>query len=148
MVHEIIHSLEATKQEGMLLKLDLSKANDKVGWSFLGKVLQAFSFDKKVCKIICQLVSIASLVILINRAPSDFFKPSRGLRQGDPLSPILFIILAECIGRLIECKKKEGILKGIKPSSNSDPFTLQQFVDDTIMGGSFSERGKVFERGS
>ena len=76
--------------------------------------------------------------MLVNGAPSDFFKPYRGLRQGDPLSPILFIILDECIGRLIERKKKEGRIKAIKPSSKSDPFSHQQFVDDTIMGGEAS----------
>ena len=72
--------------------------------------------------------------MLVNKAPSDFFKPSTGLRQADPLSPILFIILAECIGNLIEIKKKEGRIKGIKPSSKSDPFFHQQFIDNTIMG--------------
>lgn len=80
-------------------------------------------------------MSTSSLVVLINGAPSIFFKPSRGLRKGDPLSPILFIILDECIGRLIVHKKKEGCLKGIQPSSKGNPFTHQQFVDDTIMGG-------------
>ena len=123
MVHEVIHSMEASKREGMLLKLDLSKAYDWVDWSFLGLVLQAFGFDQKVCKIISQLVSTSSLAILVNVAPSDFFKPSRGLRQGDPLSPIIFIILAECIGRLIEKNKNEGRLKGLKPSSRCDPFS-------------------------
>lgn len=134
MVHEFIHSLEATKHKGILLKLDLSKAYDRVDWTFLGLVLQAFGFDHKVCKIISQLVSTPSLAVLINGAPLDFFKPTRGLRQGDPLLPILFIILAECIGRLIERKKKYGSLKGIFPSSKCAPFSHQQFVDDTIMG--------------
>ena len=52
MVHEVIHSLEAGKREGMLLKLDLSKDYDRVDWAFLDKVLHAFGFDQKVCKII------------------------------------------------------------------------------------------------
>ena len=140
MVHEVMHSLEAGKREGIFLKLDLSKAYDRVDWYFLEKVLNAFGFDSKVRKIISQLFSTSSLAILVNGAPSDFFKPSRGLRQGDPLSPILFIILAECLGRLIEKSNQEGGLKGLKPSSKCDPFTHQQFVDDTIMGGEASVR--------
>ena len=134
-VHEVIHSLEASKREGMFLKLDLSKAYDRVDWSLLGKILLAFGFDSKVCKIISQLVSTSCLAVLVNGVPSNFFKPSRGLRQGDPLSPIIFIILAECFGRLIDCRKCEGRIRGILPSSNCAPFTHQQFVDDTIMGG-------------
>ena len=102
MVHEVIHSLEEGEREGMLLKLDLSKAYDRVNWAFLDKVLNAFGFDQKVCKIISQLVATSSLSILVNGVPIDFFKPSRGLRQRDPLSPIFFIIMAECLGRLIK----------------------------------------------
>ena len=105
MVHEVIHSMEARKREGMLLKLDMSKAYDRGDWSFLEMVLKAFGFDVKSCKLISQLVSTPSLAVLVNGSPSDFFKPTRGLRQGYPLSPILFIILAECIGRLIERKE-------------------------------------------
>lgn len=68
-------------------------------------MLQDFGFDQKVCKLISQLISTSSLAILVNGDPSNFFKPLRGLRQGDPLSPIFFIIMAKCIGRLIEKNK-------------------------------------------
>ena len=101
-------------------------------------VLKAFGFDLKFCKLISQLVSTSSLVVLVNGLLQKNSKPSRGLHQGDPLSPILFIILAECIGKHIEKNKKDGRIKGIKPSSKSDPFSHQQFVDDTIMGGEAS----------
>ncbi len=140
MVHEVIHSMEAGKREGMLLELDMSRAYNQVDWSFLELVLKAFVFDVKSCKLISQLVTTPSLAVLVNGSPSDFFKPTRGLHQGDPLSPILFIILAECIGRLMEKKKKEGRFKGFKPSSKCTPFMHQQFVDDTIMGGEASIR--------
>lgn len=144
-VHEVIHSMEARKREGMILKLDLSKAYDRVDWSFLGLVLQAFGFDQKVCKIISQLVSTSSLAILVNGSPLYFFKPTRGLREGDPLSSILFIILAECIGRLIKKTKMDGRIKGLKPSSKCDPFSHQQFVDDTIMGGASVKEEKAMK---
>ena len=140
MVHEVIHSLEASKREGMLLKLDLFKAYDRVDWAFLDKVLHAFGFDQKVCKIISQLFTTPSLAILVNGAPIDFFKPLRGLWQGDPLSLNLFIIMAKCLGRLIEKSKQDGSLKGLKPSMKCTPFSHHQFVDDTIMGGEASIR--------
>ena len=79
-VHEVMHSLEAGKKEEFLLKLDMSKAYDRVDWNFLLAVLQAFGFDTQVCKLISQLVSSPSLSILVNGSPSLFFSPSRGLR--------------------------------------------------------------------
>ena len=85
-VHEVIHSLEEGRREGFLLKLDLSKAYDHVHSSFLNWVLRAFGFDAKVYKLINSLISTLSLVVLINGSPSEFFKPSRGLRQGATLS--------------------------------------------------------------
>lgn len=138
MAHEVIHSLEAGKREGFLLKLDLSKAYDQVDWAFLSRVLWAFGFNSKVCTLISQHISTSSLAILINGSPSAFFKPSRGFRKGDLLSPIIFIILVECLGRLISTKRVKDILKGINPSSDSLNFTHQKFVDDTIMGGEAS----------
>ena len=77
---------------------------------------------------------------MVNGAPTIFFKPSRGLQQGDPLSPILFIIFEECLKILIEKRKQEGRLKGLKPSLKCAPFSHQEFVDDTIMGGEASVR--------
>ena len=62
MVHEVIHSVEASKCEGMSLRMDLSEAYYRVDWSFLGQVLKAFGFDLKICKIISQLVSTSHLL--------------------------------------------------------------------------------------
>ena len=72
---------------------------------------------------------------MLNGSPSYFFKATRGLRQGDPLSPILFIILVECLGRLLHDKRSKGELKGIKPSLGPSIFSHQQFMDDIILGG-------------
>ena len=72
---------------------------------------------------------------MVNGTPSDFFKSSRGLRQGDPLSLILFILLVECLGRLIHDKRNKGEIIGLKPSSGPLIFSHQQFIFDTILGG-------------
>ena len=92
-VHEVIHSLEEDKREGFLLKLDMSKAYDCVDWAFLLKVLKAFGFNSRVIKLIILLMATTSPVVLVNDSPLTFFKPSRGLKQGDPFSPIIFIPL-------------------------------------------------------
>ena len=74
----MIHSLEVGKHEGFLLKLDLSKVYDRLDWGFLDIILEAFGFNAKVRKIISQLVSTPSFMIMVNGTPSNFFKSSRG----------------------------------------------------------------------
>lgn len=126
------------KKWGFILKLDLSKAYDWVDWSFLMKVLLAFGFSNKCVDLFKQLISFASFVVLVNGSPSPFFKVSEGLRQGDPISPILFIIMVECFGRYMESMVTRGIFKGLQPSSIDHTYSHQQFVDDTIIMGDSS----------
>eukprot|EP00253_Pinus_taeda_P032242 PITA_32242 len=81
------------------------------------------------------LVTTTSCSILLNGSPSRTFKPSRGLRQGDPLSPFLFILMMEELGRAIIAAKKEGRIQGLRLTQNGDTVTHQQFVDDTMLQG-------------
>ena len=69
-------------------------------WLFLLRVLEVFGFNKRFQDLIFMLVLLASFSVLVNGSPTSFFKASRGLRQGDSISPILFIILAKCLGDL------------------------------------------------
>lgn len=81
------------------------------------------------------LVTSSSFSILVNGSPSKIFIPSRGLRQGDPLSPFLFILMMEGLGRLIKQAKAEGKIKGLQLSENGQTLTHQQFVEDTMLQG-------------
>eukprot|EP00253_Pinus_taeda_P020018 PITA_20018 len=110
----MIHSLHSWKEAGMLMQLDISKAYDKVSWSYLEAVLEAFGFSKQWIKWVLALIKSPRYSILVNGAPSAPFSPSRGIRKGDPLSPFLFVILMEGLSRLIAKKKKKVKLEAIQ----------------------------------
>ena len=119
----------------LIMKVDIAKAYDRVDWSFLCNIVLAFGFDHKVVGLIHQLISTSSITVLVNGSSSHFFFPSRGLRQGDPLSPIFFVIMANCLGRYIGDLVQRGIIKGLQPSSHPLICSHGQFVDDTIFMG-------------
>eukprot|EP00253_Pinus_taeda_P033231 PITA_33231 len=78
---------------------------------------------------------MASFSILLNGSPSRTFMPSRGLKQGDPLSPFLFVLMVKGLGRAIKRENAEGRIQGIKITLDGDASTHQQFVDDTMLQG-------------
>jgi hypothetical protein len=133
LAHEIIHSLKSSRTPGMLIKLDLSKAFDRVSWQYIQAILTSFGFDHVWVSWILNLISSTFFSILVNGVPSAPFSPSRGIRQGDPLSPFLFVLLAEGLGRGIKAAIHEGSLKGL-PLHNVHPApSHSQFVDDTLL---------------
>jgi hypothetical protein len=111
--HEAIHSLKVSKKAGMMMKLDMSKAYDRMNWDFLRKIFLAFGFGGDWVDWVLNLVSSSFFSILVNGSPSKTFNPSRGLCQGDPLSPFLYIILVEELGCNLSQAKRRGDIKGI-----------------------------------
>jgi hypothetical protein len=131
--HEIIHTLKLQKRGGMLIQLDLAKAYDKISWHYMIKTLEAFGFTQHWISWIVSLVSTTSYSLLINGAPTKPFWPTRGIRQGDPLSPFLFILMMEGLSRSIKSATTTGEITGLKPFENFPTSTHQQFVDDTLL---------------
>ena len=80
-----------------------------------------------------QCVTTPSFSILLNSSPFSFFKPKRGLRQGDPLSPFLFILAAEVLARLIEREVVNNKINGYKLALDLMPITHLQFADDLFI---------------
>lgn len=95
----------------------------------LFSVLRANGFNDKFISLIAKCVSTTSFSFLINGSPYGFIKPTRGIRQGDPVSPALFVIMFNLIARLLYRAEAEGLIHGIKVSRNSPSFVNLMFVD-------------------
>lgn len=132
---EVVHSLTNNRKVGMIIQLDIAKAYDKLNWTYIRKFLIAFGFDHSWVRWVMAMVTSANISILLNGSPSEIFNPSRGLRQGDPLSPFLFILMMEGLGRSIKNAKERGQIKGLQLSQDGEALTHQQFVDDTMLHG-------------
>eukprot|EP00253_Pinus_taeda_P005752 PITA_05752 len=132
--HEIIHSLQHSKQSGMLLKLDLPKAFDKLSRNYIHDMLIAFGFCPPWIRWIMNLITSTHFSILVNGIPSRSFNPSRGICQGDPLSPFLFVLMAEGLGRHIKQALLSHQIKGLSVH-NSLATSHHQFVNDTMLFG-------------
>jgi hypothetical protein len=95
-LHEIVHELHSKKLNGVVLKIDFEKAYDKVKWSFLQQTPKMKGFYDEWRTLIHRFVSGGSVEIKVNDDTGHYFRTKKGLRQGDPLSPMLFNIVAIC----------------------------------------------------
>jgi hypothetical protein len=95
---------------GLLCKLDIAKAFDYVNWNFLLYMMRRCGFGEKWCSWIAHCISSVRFSILVNGSPTGFFSSSRGLRQGDPLSPFLFVIVMEALSKMITATIDTGFL--------------------------------------
>jgi hypothetical protein len=133
--HELLHSIKSKKGRGglMAVKIDVEKAFDRMEWGFLLYILTKLGFNSIWINWIQKCISSTSFSILINGSPFGPFTPSRGLRQGDPLSPFLFILGTKALSRILHQQESLGILKGIKIARNCPPITHLLFADDLII---------------
>uniref|UniRef100_A0A2N9HWM1 Reverse transcriptase domain-containing protein n=1 Tax=Fagus sylvatica TaxID=28930 RepID=A0A2N9HWM1_FAGSY len=134
-VQEIIHSMMKSRSKvgTMALKIDLEKAYDRLEWSFIRLTLQHFNFPSSWIDLIMSCISSSSLSVLVNGKRLESFSPSRGIQQGDPLSPYIFILCMEYLACLTQNEVTEGNWKGVKTAINGPSFTHLFFADDLIL---------------
>lgn len=134
-VQELIHSISRTKgrQGYMAIKIDLEKAYDKLEWSFIRERLSHINLPTDISDLIMSCISSVSTTILFNGGTMDPIIPSRGIRQGDPLSPYIFILCMDWLGQLIEGKCAEKLWLPVKSSKSGPSFSHLFFADDLVL---------------
>ncbi|KAK8928576.1 hypothetical protein KSP39_PZI017944 [Platanthera zijinensis] len=131
---EINHFLHAPGADGGLsIKLDMAKAFDRVEWPFLFEALGNLGFAVGFISLIKMCISSSSLSFLINRERVGVVRPSRGLRQGDFLSPYLFIMCSEFLSRILARVELNGRILGIAVAPSAPRISHLLFADDTLI---------------
>ncbi|XP_068474583.1 secreted RxLR effector protein 78-like [Phaseolus vulgaris] len=101
MANEALEECTRNHRSGVCFKVDFEKAYDSVRWSFLFDMLQRLGFHEKWILWVKGCLASSSVSVLVNGSPTEEFRPSRGLRQGDPLAPFLFLVVAEGLAGLV-----------------------------------------------
>ncbi|CAJ2637160.1 unnamed protein product [Trifolium pratense] len=133
-LNEIIDLAKRRKDRCMFFKVDFEKAYDTINWNFLERMMIKMGFAEGWMKWIRACIFNSSMSVLVNGSATEDFKVCRGLRQGDPLSPFLFLIVAESLTGLIKRAVEIGKFQGYKVT-DSLQFQILQFADDTILVG-------------
>jgi hypothetical protein len=134
--NEMLDSRLKEGTSGVLCKLDIEKAYDHVNWEFLIYFFKRCGFSTKWCNWIWFCIFTVRFSILINGSPQGFFASSRGLRQGDPLSPLLFVIVMETLSRLMDRASSGGFLSGFQVCSSEGGSLVVSyllFANDTLI---------------
>ncbi|GKB35851.1 RNA-directed DNA polymerase, eukaryota [Tanacetum coccineum] len=145
-LNEVLDWCKRKNKQAMFFKVDFAKAYNSVCWDFLIDVLEAFGFGLTWCNWIRGTFCYAKASILVNGSPSDEFHLHCGLKQGDPLSPYLFILVMESLHLSVSRVVDEGVFKGIRLHGSLSLSHLF-FADDALFMGEWSDsnlRGIIY----
>ena len=157
--HEYMHYLK-NKREGshgfMALKLDMSKTYDRVEWEYLKAIMVKMDFCGTWITWIMECISTASFSFNINGEPTGYVIPSRGIRQGDPLSPYLFLLVSQGFSHLLGQAQRNKRLTGMRISRSGPSITHLFFADGSLIFCKADKRQaeevrrilKIYEHGS
>ncbi|KHN41454.1 LINE-1 reverse transcriptase like, partial [Glycine soja] len=134
-LNEVIEEACRSKKPTMIFKVDFEKAYDSVSWGFLDYMLQRMGFCPKWRHWISTCLSSATISILVNGSPTKEFAPTRGLRQGDPLAPLLFNIVGEGITGLMREAIQKNLYRSYMVGKTKEPTNILQYADDTVFVG-------------
>ncbi|VFQ90276.1 unnamed protein product [Cuscuta campestris] len=138
---EMAHHINRKAHGGnLIIKLDMAKAFDKLRWSYLFDILKSFGFSSSFIHMVNNLLSSSKYSVLFNGKPCGYFGQSRGVKQGDPLSPLLFIIASEGFSRNLNKLFIDGLIDRFNCGRNFISISHLSYADDIIIFTSGNSR--------
>jgi len=130
--YEYIHQCQQSRRETIILKLDFEKAFGMVEHSTIIQVMSILGLPDRWIQWVSMILSLASTAVLLNGTPGKFFKCKHGVWQGDPLSPLLFVLAAELLQIIVNKAMITGLIYKPLPQDGEE-YPIVQYVDDTLM---------------
>jgi hypothetical protein len=131
--HEVIHEVHSRNHSGLVLKLDYEKAYDRIDWDFLDEMFKSRGFGSIFRKRIKAILHKSSFCVRINDINSSYFVAGKGLKQGDPISPILFNLVADVFSKILFKAATNHLICGLLPQAIPGGVISLQYADDTII---------------
>jgi len=139
-LNEVVKEALKRKKPVMVFKVDFKKTYDSVSWSFLDYMLIRLGFCLKWRKWITACLQLATILILVNGSPTKEFALTRGLRQGDPLAPLLFNIVGEGLTSIMREALHKNLYRSYLVGKQKEPTNILQYVDDTVFVGELATK--------
>ncbi|GKD38272.1 RNA-directed DNA polymerase, eukaryota, reverse transcriptase zinc-binding domain protein [Tanacetum coccineum] len=137
-LNELMQWCKSKKKQTMVFKVDFEKAYDSIRWDFLDDVMKKFGFGEIWCNWIQSCLQTSRGSVLVNGSPTQEFQFHKGLKQGDPLSPFLFILVMESLHISFQRVVDDGLFKGINLNSSLHLSHLF-YADDAIFMGQWNQ---------
>ncbi|KAL0288473.1 UNVERIFIED_CONTAM: hypothetical protein Scaly_2729500 [Sesamum calycinum] len=132
-INHFLNSRRGGREGHVSIKLDMSKAYDRIEWKYLEGILSKLGFHYEVVSLIMRCVSSVSYSFLLNESQFGFLSSGMGIRQGDSLSPYLFILCAEELSRMLQDRESRGEITRVAVAHNVTRVSHLLFADDTLI---------------
>jgi hypothetical protein len=132
-LHELLNYTHVKKHCGIVLKLDFEKAYDKVNWEYLLECHKIRGFNEKWCCWVKQSLVGGTVSVKLNNEMGPYFQSAKGVRQGDPLAPTLFNLVAESLTKMVLKAQENELLVGLAPDLIHNGVAVLQYADDTVL---------------